>query len=909
MLLSSSKTTNFDKVDQDIQFLVQCFREVLEESGETALAAALPWQEGTAHTDAADGIDVVKLTQAYSIAFQLLNIVEENAVVQYRRALEKQDAIQQLSGLWSQDLHALKQSGLSDAQVANELRRLRVEPVLTAHPTEAKRYTVLEQHRALYLLMLQLENQMYTPQEKRGIRDSIKTALERLWRTGEIYLEKPDVASEVRNVVYYLRNVFPNVLETLDQRLYQAWVEAGFDPALVADPTQLPRLRFGTWVGGDRDGHPLVTAETTRQTLATLHSNALALLREQLTARAQKLSLSGLTQSGSRELIDHLDRTSAMLGEAGQRALERNPDEPWRQIVNLMLVRLPDDGNPHEHAYTAAASLEADLRTLYDSLVAVGAQRLAAADVLPVLRIVQTFGFHLAVLDVRQNSRFHELAVSQVLAAGGLEDHDFATWDAAKRREFMETELRTPRPFTLPGAALGAEAAAVLDCYRVLAQHIRQHSTQGLGALIVSMTRDVSDLFAVYLLAREAGLIMSTDSGLVCQLPVVPLFETIDDLDHAPDILRSFLTYPLTHRSLLYHQQQQATETPVQQVMIGYSDSNKDGGGLASLWNLYKAQRTLAHVGDEFGVRVRFFHGRGGSISRGGGPTHRFLRALPAAALKSDLRLTEQGEVIARKYANHQTAVHNLELLLSGTLRASLPDKHTNPKPQPREEIMDRLADTSRRKYQLLLQEDGFISFYRQATPIDVIESSRIGSRPARRTGQHTLADLRAIPWVFSWSQARFLLSGWYGLGTALRTLQESKPAAYDYLREQVFDWHILHNVVSSAATTVMLANADLMRAYADLVEDGAVRERLMRLILDELALTTACLQELYGGSLWEKRPNVAQEIMLRQPALVQLHHAQIDMLRTWRQDKSPDGLSRLLATVNAIANGLGTTG
>jgi phosphoenolpyruvate carboxylase len=546
---------------------------------------------------------------------------------------------------------------------------------------------------------------------------------------------------------------------------------------------------------------------------------------------------------------------------------------------------------------------------LHESLTAIGAQRLAAADVLPVLRIVQTFGFHLAVLDVRQNSRFHELAVSQVLLAGGVEEHDFASWDAHRRREFLETELRTPRPFTLAGTALGAEAQAVLDCYRVLAQHIQQYGAQGLGALIVSMTRDVSDLLAVYLLAREAGLIVNTDGGLVCLLPVVPLFETIDDLEHAPDILRAFLNYPLTHRSLLYQQQRSGTDTPVQQVMIGYSDSNKDGGGLASLWGLYKAQRTLAHVGDEFGVRVRFFHGRGGSISRGGGPTHRFLRALPAPALKGDLRLTEQGEVIARKYANHQTAVHNLELLLSGTLRASLPDVRADAEPQPREEIMDRLADTSRRKYQSLLHEDGFITFYRQATPIDVIESSRIGSRPSRRTGQPSLADLRAIPWVFSWSQARFLLSGWYGLGTALRTLQESKPISFDYLREQVFDWHILHNVISSAATTVMLANPDLMRAYAGLVEDDALRERLMRQILDELALTTECLQALYGGSLWAKRPNVAQEIRLRQPALERLHHAQIEMLRVWRSDKAPEGLSRLLATVNAIANGLGTTG
>jgi phosphoenolpyruvate carboxylase len=909
VLLSSSKTSDFAKVDDDIQFLLQCLREVLEENGEAVLANALPWQEGSIHLNVGESIDAVKLTQAYSIAFQLLNIVEENAVVQYRRTLEKEDAAHHFSGLWSQNLQALRQAGMSGTEVAAELDRLYVEPVLTAHPTEAKRYSVLEQHRTLYLLMLQLENPMYTPQEQRSIRDSIKTALERLWRTGEIYLEKPDVASEVRNVIYYLRNVFPQTLYTLDQRFNQAWVEAGFDPQIISQPDHLPRIRFGTWVGGDRDGHPLVTAATTHQTLQTLRSNALALLREQLTVLAQKLSLSGLTQPTPTTLIDSIDQISALLHEEGQRALQRNPDEPWRQMVNLMLARLPKDENVHETAYTDARALIADLQTLHESLNAVGAQRLAAADVRPVLRIVQTFGFHLAVLDVRQNSRFHELAVTQVLRAGGVEDYDFASWDANKRRAFLESELHSPRPFTLSGTALGEEATAVLDCYRVLAQHIQHYGAAGLGALIVSMTRDVSDLLVVYLLAREAGLIINTEAGLVCQLPIVPLFETIDDLEHAPDVLHAFLNYPLTQRSLLHQQQQQAADMPVQQVMIGYSDSNKDGGGLASLWGLYKAQRALAEVGASFGVRVRFFHGRGGSISRGGGPTHRFIRALPASALNGDLRLTEQGEVIARKYANHQTAVHNLELLLSGTLRASLPDADVAARWQPHEALMDRLADSSRRKYQSLLHEDGFITFYRQATPIDVIESSRIGSRPSRRTGQPSLADLRAIPWVFSWSQARFLLSGWYGLGTALHELKEDDPAAFEILRDQAFDWHILHNVISSAATTVMLANADLMRAYASLVEESILRERLMQQILDELSLTTRYLQELYGGALMDKRPNIAQEIALRQPALERLHHTQIEMLRLWRKDKSSDRLPQLLATVNAIANGLGTTG
>jgi phosphoenolpyruvate carboxylase len=907
VLLYSSKTSDFDKVDQDIQFLVQCFREVLEENGEIALAEGLPWQEGLPARTIPTGVDPIKLTQAYSIAFQLLNIVEENAVVQYRRQLERQDAASRFSGLWSQSLHHLKQHGLTDQDVSSELAGVHIEPVLTAHPTEAKRYTVLEQHRHLYLLMVQLENQIWTPQEKRTIRDAMKTSLERLWRTGEIYLNKPDVASEVRNVVYYLRHVFPPTLKTLDERLTQAWVETGYDPKLLIGTDRLPRVTFGVWVGGDRDGHPLVTAAVTDDTLTELRSNALSLLRDELTALAQKLSLSFHLQATPEALQQSIAQKSVQLGEAGERAVARNPEEPWRQFVNLTLARLPDAGHPA--AYAGANELENDLNQLYESLVTVGARRLADNDVLPIIRIVQSFGFHLASLDIRQNSRFHDLAVSQLLTVAGATDTNFSSWDEAARRDFLNAELRSPRPFTLADAPVGPEAAATLACHRVLAAHLKRHGSAGIGALIVSMTHDASDLLVVYLLAREAGLLVNTPEGLVCQLPVAPLFETIDDLMRSPFILDDFLSHPLTQRSLAYQRRLNRLDRPVQQVMIGYSDSNKDGGILASMWSLNQAQRTLAEVGAKHGVRIRFFHGRGGSISRGAGPTHRFLRALPHAALQNDLRLTEQGEVIARKYANQLTAVHNLELLLSGTLAASTLDHYREAEPHALEPVLDRMAQWSRLKYQELLNQDGFVGFYRQATPIDLIESSRIGSRPARRTGRHTLADLRAIPWVFSWGQSRFFLSGWYGVGAALDRLQTEDPATFEALRRQAFDWPILHNIVSSAASNLMLSNQALMTAYAELVGDDALRERILQNVLEERERTRQALERIYGGDLFEKRPNVAQVIRLRQLPLERLHHEQIGLLRVWRRDPTPERLSSLLLTVNAIANGLGATG
>ncbi|MFW5708843.1 MAG: phosphoenolpyruvate carboxylase [Chloroflexota bacterium] len=908
MLLSSSKTSDFAKVHQDIEFLMECFREVLQENGEDELAEVLPWRADSIAPSQKQSIDPVKLTQAYSIAFQLLNIAEENAIVQYRRLLEKQAAGERFSGLWSQNLHAFKEEGVTDKQVAAELARIRVEPVLTAHPTEAKRYTVLEQHRHLYLLMVQRENQIWTPQESQTIREDIKTALDRLWRTGEIYLDKPDVESEVRNVVYYLRHVFPEVLDVLYQRLVQSWDEAGYDPSWLTHPSGWPRISFGTWVGGDRDGHPLVTAETTAQTLRELRANALSLLREHLTQLTQKLSLSRFTQLVPEQLNERINAIASELGTVGQAALDRNPEEPWRQFVNLMLARLPDQDNA-SLAYPDAAALEADLKDLYNSLNDIGAKRLASSDVLPVIRVVQTFGFHLAVLDIRQNSSFHDRALAQLLEASGLPVTDFPNWDEEKRLGLLLEELNTPRPFTLPDAEVGPEARAVLDCYRVAADYISQYGASGLGALIVSMTRDMSDLLTVYVLAREAGLVINTEDGMICQLPVVPLFETIEDLERSPGILSDFLAHPLTQRSLKYQQARSGADMPVQQVMIGYSDSNKDGGILASMWKLFEAQRTLTEVGVEHGVRIRFFHGRGGSISRGGGPTHRFLRSLPAKALNGDLRLTEQGEVIARKYANKQTAVRNLEVLLSDTLRASVRSRYRETQPHPMEHLISELAEISRKKYRELLNQDGFITFYRQATPIDVIESSRIGSRPARRTGQSTLADLRAIPWVFSWSQARFLLSGWYGIGTALQSLQAENPDAFEKLRDGMFDWPHFHHIISNTASNVMLADREIMQRYAAMVNDTELRDQMMGQILEELDRTQAVLEQFYSGPLDEKRQNVAQVILLRQAPLERLHYQQIDLLREWRSDPRPELLSELLLTVNAIANGLGTTG
>ncbi len=909
-MLITDALIDVEKIELDVRFLNDCFREVLQEVRMPELAQALE----TPPT--AMDREVIRLYAAY---FQLLNLVEENATAQYRRYLEENQGMERLSGLWAKSLRKLRDAGFSEQQIAETLPTIHIEPVLTAHPTESKRTTILGHLRALYLLLVKRENQVWTSQEQEAIRDDIKTHLEIIWRTGEIFLEKPKVQVELRSLLYYLTYTFPQSIALLDGRLRAAWRETGFDPKKLKNYKALPQIRFGNWVGGDRDGHPFVTADVTRETLLELRRNALLLHKKDLNRLAARLSFSENRNQIPSQLLEKNEELVARIGPESAQAFERNPNEPWRQYLNLLLLRLPLDDNgqlrDHPYVYRFAQELLADLEFLYDSLCEIDAVRVADAEVEPVLRKLQTFGFHLAALDIRQNSAFHDKAIGQLLEATGWEDADFANWTEEKRLAFLNQELQSPRPFTRPNMQLGVEAKAVLDCYRTVYDFIHTYGQAGIGAFIVSMTRSLSDLLAVYLLAREVGLVFSGSEGLMCQVPVVPLFETIEDLQQSPDILDAFLAHPLTARSLAFQQQAQRTARPIQQVMVGYSDSNKDGGIFASLWNLNRGQRNLTEVGKKYGVQIRYFHGRGGTVSRGAGPTHRFIESLPHQSLQSNLRLTEQGETIAQKYANLITCVYNLELLSAGTTSATIKQQAQETAAHPLDSILDKLADISCNYYENLLQAEGFIEFFAQATPIDVIEASRIGSRPARRTGKRTLADLRAIPWVFSWGQSRFFLSAWYGVGTALKHLQEDDPEAFAQVCEQAVAYPAIRYILTNASSAIALSNVTIMELYASLVAKPELRQTFMDKILTEYTLTRQMLEIIYGEPIEQRRPRIARMLESRQRKLTLLHQRQVELIKSWRnmEDKTtPEAeqtLLDLLLLVNAIAGGLRATG
>jgi phosphoenolpyruvate carboxylase len=915
-------TLGFDQIDRDLRFLIECFKEVLEELGHADVAAHLPWLKPAISDQDPAGLPP-QLGLVYAVAFQLLNMVEENAAGCMRRLREAHEGLAAERGLWGSQLAHLKTRGFSDQEIASAMANVQVEPVLTAHPTEAKRLAVLDQHRALYVLLDERARLTVTPSESNSLRSRTKATLERLWRTGEILLEKPSLTDERRNVLHYLREVFPGVLPHLQERLIQAWVDAGFNRASLPEPTKRPRVRFGTWVGGDRDGHPGVTAEITAETLERLRVNALLVIHRELTRLAVKLSLSAWMQPPPSVLTEARNRCAAALGTDAAPILSTNRDEPWRQFIHLVIARLPLTPGVHHLArlregpglYRNPEELVTDLKALHESFEAIGARRLAEADLAPVLNAIDTVGFHLAQLDVRQNSVFHAKALSQLMTAAGIDGSQWEDWSEAERLRFLEKELKSPRPFLHASASAGPEADAVLGCFRVLANHIAKFGADGLGALIVSMTRRVSDLLVVYILAREAGLTRALPEGPVCVLPVVPLFETGDDLAAAPEILQEFLEQAYTRRSLEFLAWNWGREPRplTQQVMIGYSDSNKDAGILASQWALQRAQTEIARLGRDAGVSIRFFHGRGGTVSRGAGPTHRFLDALPHGSLCGDIRLTEQGETIAQKFGNITTATYNLELLTAGVTATALQHSRESNSGDLLAPIFEKLSVSSRQAYRSLLEADGFIEFYRQATPIDALEHSRIGSRPSRRSGKASLADLRAIPWVFSWNQARFYVPGWFGTGSALASLtSEELDLLRKNFRNQPFAHYIFTNVESSLASS----DLDLMRAYAALVQNGAVRERIFAIIDSERRRTREMIDSLRGGEMSGRRPRFMKTLEIRADALRVLHHQQIALLQRWRshlssnnQAKADAMLPDLLLSINAIASGLRTTG
>lgn len=890
----------FEKIRQDMEFLTACFQSVLKDLGEHKLAELLTSQEDGTKWMQNDPALEEKQIQVLSIYLQLMNLVEENAAVQYRRKIIDKDGAGGIRGSWSETFQRWKDEGLSQPQMLEILKKVRVTPVLTAHPTEAKRISILELHREIYLNLIKLENTAFSSSERKGIATDIMTLLERWWRTGEVYLVKPTVEKERNTVIHYISKVFPNALKKSDLQLRQSWIEMGFDEKVMNLPENYPKLDFGSWVGGDRDGHPYVSSSLTRSTLLEHRKAGLELLHKHLIDLAAALSFSKIRNPVPEKLKVQIENKIEAAGDTGKNVAQKNPYEPWRQFLSLIVLQLENTRNDLPSTdnliYNGPDELKEDLLILRVSLLDIGAGRIVENMIFPVERMVDSFGFYLARLDIRQNSEFHDKAMEQILNSTNPELADYRSWSEDKKIEFISRELKSNRPFAIGGTSFGPEADKVLDSYRVVKEHTDKYGPDGIGSFIVSMTRGVSDLLLVYVFFRETGLNKEI-------FQVVPLFETIEDLLSSNKIMEQYLDHPAY-----------INRGGVQEIMLGYSDSNKDGGIIASRWHIYQAEKMLTETAEKFNIRFKFFHGIGGTISRGGGKYHRFLESMPPGSLSGEMKLTVQGETIAQQFANLLTATYNLEMLLSGTALQTGYQLFPKSYPLYPMEALKELARFAKEEYQKLIAHPSFLEFYGDATPIDVLELSKIGSRPARRTGTRTLADLRAIPWVFSWNQSRFNITGWYGIGRGLKRIKEDNIEYYTKLKDYSEKWPLWRYILIQVETNLMNADPGLMEAYAALVKNPEIRKELTSIIKAEHKESLEQIAAMFEKERDVRRQSLLDNVNRRNDALNALHQLQIKDLEQWRKGKEKavedeQLVTRLLQITTALASGLKNTG
>ncbi|WP_052347297.1 phosphoenolpyruvate carboxylase [Novilysobacter defluvii] len=829
------------------------------------------------------------LVRAFSVYFQAVNLAERVHRIRRRREHERAEHGVQPEGLHD-TVARLHDEGVDAAALSALLARMRIEPVFTAHPTEAVRRVLLHKERQIVDALVADLDRGLTPPERRRAHERIRVALAASWQTAETPPARPSVADEFEHVGFYLSEVLyrvlPDFLEVFDDA-----VRARFPRVEVPDAV----LGFGSWVGGDMDGNPNVGAGTIAATLAAQRALVLAAYRRDLEPLADLLSQSLGRVGVDEAVLERLEAYREQLAEGAARLHPRHVDMPYRNLVLLLDERLRRTADGEEGGYADAAGFVADLEAMLASLERNRGSHAGCGALRRVLQRARCFGFHLASLDLRQESSAHDAALAALLGDPG--------WPArpvAERVALLQELIEGSRRPVDPDAA---EAAATLDVFRTVATLRPRYGERVFGPYIVSMSRSAADALAVLALARLGGCV---EGGQV-PLDVAPLFETVDDLQAAAGTLRQLFADPAYRTHL-------AARGDRQVVMLGYSDSAKDGGIIASRWALQQTQLELTALAAEAGIRIAFFHGRGGSISRGGGKTGRAVIAGPRGSVDGYLRLTEQGEVIHRKYGIRPLALRNLEQTTGAVLRASLRPRPPEPREARWRSIAAELAADARTHYRALVHDDpAFPAYFRAATPIDVIERLRIGSRPSKRGGTGEVDALRAIPWVFSWAQNRSGLTAWYGVGTALAKARDRHGAAV--LAEMARDWPFFGALVDDVEMVLAKSDLDIFERYSNLaaeLPEGDLHARFFGTVAGEFARTRECILAIKGaGELLAGDPKLARSIRLRNPYVDPISLLQVDLLERWRGQGRPDGelLQALVATVNGIAAGIQNTG
>ncbi|MGH0037968.1 MAG: phosphoenolpyruvate carboxylase [Myxococcota bacterium] len=843
-------------------------------------------------------VDAIELARAFTTYFHLATVAEQTHRIALIDSREEADR-----GRLPLVIDRIQEAGLPERDIQRAVQRLEIRPVVTAHPTEASRRSVLGKLAGIGALLARRRDSRLQESERARIDRRTAELVDLLWLTDELRLAAPRPTDEAQATLYPLEMLLFDVLPELEDDL-----RAELRRLHVSLPIDVQPLRFGSWVGGDRDGNPFVTPEVTAEVLAWMHDRGLLLVERALADLVTELSLSSRIVDPGPALRESLERDRELLPHVWERLAHLNGEEPYRLKLSFCLERVQNTRERHRRGlahtpgldYRDARGLLAELDLMRDALAAHGGEPIATGRIEALRRTLAAAGFHLAVMDVRDHSRMFHGLVGELLAANALPYPD----DDEGRRVLLDRELGGARPLSGLNTRVSEEATRVARLFTVLRESMDRYGDGIVETCIVSMTRSAADVLAAVLAARESGLV---DVGQgIARLSFAPLLETIDELQAADRIFDELLSTP-SYRKLV------SLRGDVQEVMLGYSDSNKDGGIVTSQWSIQRAIRALRDRAARHGVRLRLFHGRGGSVGRGGGPTHQAILSQPFGAVDGAVKLTEQGEVISDKYLLPDLARHNLELLVASTLEASL--LHTSSR-QPAatlerwDEAMDVASEAARRAYRGLVDDPSLIDYFLASTPVRELGRLHIGSRPAQRPGSAAGIDgLRAIPWVFGWNQSRQIVPGWFGFGSGVAAARAAGHS--DVLREMAREWGFLRALLGNVAMTLAKTDLAIARHYVEALVPQEHRHVLAR-IEEEWSRTTEELDWLTEGQgPLQDRPILRRTLAVRDRYLHPMHALQVELLERTRSAGEPDPSTEraLLLTVNGIAAGLRNTG
>lgn len=865
---------------------------------------------------------IEQVIRAYSIYFSLVNIAEEDFQHRQRRRRVRKLGHADWKGSHYQTIRDLKQQGIDQHGLQKLLDHLSYQPVFTAHPTESKRRTVMQLQRQLFEIIDDLTDPRVSGYEKDSLIKRLEIQIEVLWQTNEVREKRPQVADEIKlGTSYFPRSLYQAICieyRHLEKAICRIYGEDEIGNPVVKVPSF---IKFGSWIGGDRDGNPYVTPDTTRMALRMHCSEILSEYSRQVQALTQLLTHSIRWCKPTKAFLDSLLKDESTGIRAFDEKRDRLEGEIYRRKLYYMQYRLDaslklvksrlkgKSRNNNKHCYQNSQQFVDDLYLIYDSLLSHGDYSVANGKLKDVIRLAETFGFHMLKLDIRQESSRHSQAVGEILQQADVAD--YLSLPEKSRCQFLSDQISSGLKPDTDELTLSADTLQTLQVFQVMHEMRREISAQAFGSYVISMTHSASHIMEVIYLAYLARLVGRNKGEYFCHIDVSPLFETIEDLSHIDEVLNKLLSIDL-YRKLL----KAASNT--QEVMLGYSDSCKDGGIVSASWGLYQAQKKVIAIARQHGIQCRMFHGRGGTIGRGGGPTHDAILAQPHDTVHGHIKFTEQGEVLSNKYSNTETAFYELSMGVTGLMKASLTllraDKVNH---QPFYADMQQLSELSEQSYRELTDHtDGFFEYFYEATPVSEIGLMNIGSRPShRRSGDMSKSSVRAIPWVFGWAQSRQTLPGWYGMGSAITNWLKDHPAdGMLKLQKMYLQWPYFNAMISNTRMALFKSNMQTAEYYAGLCRDRALSKRVFSKIREENDATIDMMLKIAQvDRLLSSDPLLELSLTRRDPYLDPLGFIQINLLRKFRRQDEENGNEQwkdaLLSSINAIAAGMRNTG